>query len=203
MSVPKATQESGKPEAIREAAIAVFAAKGYHDATVSEIAAAAGVGKGTVYFYYASKEDLLLAILEYHYEKMMALIEGIEELAVEPREAVRIVLQDAMCRLRSDPDLFRIMEQQPLLYNERVKQRFEELFRKMVERMAALLQQGVDRSILRPCDTTAAASVLLSTAISFPLYLSLYQGESKDARLSHLSEELGDLIWAALRKPGT
>jgi len=193
--------KSGKLEAIRQAATHVFATKGYHDATVSEIARVANVGKGTVYFYYPSKEDILLAILEFHFEKMMSLIENIEQLDAGPAEAIRIVLGDAMRRLEEDPDLFRIMEQQPLLYHERVKERFEESFSLMVERTARLLQSGIDAGILRPLDTRLAASVLLNTAAAFPLYLSLYQAGEREGQLDHLAEELSNLVWSAIRNP--
>ena len=43
------TQESGKRELILEGALRVFSQKGFHNATVEEVAEAAGVGKGTVY----------------------------------------------------------------------------------------------------------------------------------------------------------
>ena len=49
---------------IRAAAIRIFAEKGYHGATISQIARAADVGKGTVYLYFSNKEGLLIAILE-------------------------------------------------------------------------------------------------------------------------------------------
>ncbi len=47
-----------------EAACAVFATKGYASTRVSEIAERAGVGKGTVYEYFSSKEELLFAVFE-------------------------------------------------------------------------------------------------------------------------------------------
>jgi len=197
--ISEAARQSGKLEAIREAAIRVFDAKGYHDATVSEIAAEANVGKGTVYFYYASKEDVLLAILEYHFDQMISLIERIEHLDVDPAIAAQMVLRDIIRRLEEDPDLFKIMEQQPLLYHERVKERFEASFGQMVTRTETLLRKGIDAGILRPFDTRVAASVLLNIAASFPLYLSLHNDRPQDGLLDHLSEELGDLVWAALR----
>ena len=49
---------------ILAAAARVFATKGYRDATVSEIAAALDMADGTLYNYFASKRDLLLAILD-------------------------------------------------------------------------------------------------------------------------------------------
>lgn len=46
------------------AATAVFAERGYASTRVAEIAERAGVGKGTVYEYFSSKEELLFAVFE-------------------------------------------------------------------------------------------------------------------------------------------
>ncbi|KKM09672.1 hypothetical protein SY88_17470 [Clostridiales bacterium PH28_bin88] len=54
-----------KREQILEAAIQIFAHQGFHDAKVEEIAAAAGVGKGTVYEYFRSKEELFYEMLDF------------------------------------------------------------------------------------------------------------------------------------------
>jgi AcrR family transcriptional regulator len=48
---------------ILDAAAAVFAEKGFHRATTKEIARAAGVSEGTIYNYFASKDDLLIGIM--------------------------------------------------------------------------------------------------------------------------------------------
>jgi AcrR family transcriptional regulator len=47
-----------------EAAGSVFAQRGYHDASVEEVAEEAGFSKGAVYSNFASKEDLFAALLE-------------------------------------------------------------------------------------------------------------------------------------------
>ena len=52
------------------AATAVFAAKGYASTRVADIAEHAGVGKGTVYEYFSSKEELLFAVFESINEKI-------------------------------------------------------------------------------------------------------------------------------------
>lgn len=53
-----------RPQELLDAAIGVFAEKGYHGAKMEEIAAAAGVGKGTVYHYFPNKEALLGALVD-------------------------------------------------------------------------------------------------------------------------------------------
>ncbi len=51
-----------KTTAIIDAALKVFGEKGFYNATISEIARAAGVSEATIYEYFGSKEDLLFAI---------------------------------------------------------------------------------------------------------------------------------------------
>lgn len=50
-------------EAIREAALELFARNGYHSTSISQIAAGAGVSKGLLYNYFESKEALLRDII--------------------------------------------------------------------------------------------------------------------------------------------
>lgn len=59
---------------ITEAAVEVFAEKGFRHARVSDIARRAGVADGTIYLYFKNKEDILLSIFE---EKMDLLLTGL------------------------------------------------------------------------------------------------------------------------------
>jgi AcrR family transcriptional regulator len=65
-------------DAILEAARTVFARKGYADTGVEDIAEQAGIGKGTLYLYFPSKEQIYLA----------ALLEEARKLDAESREAM-------------------------------------------------------------------------------------------------------------------
>lgn len=51
---------------IIEAAAAIFAQKGYAGASIADIAVNAAIGKGTVYEYFDSKEDLFFAVFEWY-----------------------------------------------------------------------------------------------------------------------------------------
>lgn len=61
-----AKREKGREEDILKAAAYVFAQKGFHKATIEEIAEEAGVGKGTVYEYFTNKDSLFVKTLEYN-----------------------------------------------------------------------------------------------------------------------------------------
>lgn len=78
MLAPSHTQaQDGKAERILQAAETVFAEYGFQKTKVSDIAKLAGVGEGTVYEYFGTKEDLLLAIPEKHFNTYS---EGLSEI---------------------------------------------------------------------------------------------------------------------------
>lgn len=60
-----ATETRPKHQRIVEAAAAVFAEGGFTNTRVADIADRAGIGKGTVYEYFSSKEELLFAVFEW------------------------------------------------------------------------------------------------------------------------------------------
>ena len=81
---------------IIEGAMQVFAAKGFHGATVREIAEAAGLTMGTMYNYVRSKQDILYIVYDF---MTTILTEGLKK-AIEdtedPREKVRAALKHNM-----------------------------------------------------------------------------------------------------------
>jgi AcrR family transcriptional regulator len=62
--MPKIVDRTERRTALTHAAIAVFAERGYHHATMQAVAEGAGVSKGGIYEYFDSKEQLLLASAE-------------------------------------------------------------------------------------------------------------------------------------------
>jgi AcrR family transcriptional regulator len=70
--------------ALLEAAAEVFARRGYRDSSVDEIAERAGYSKGAVYWHFAGKDDLFLALLEERIDRPIR--EGIELLESAPPE---------------------------------------------------------------------------------------------------------------------
>ena len=59
-----ATLAQRRRDEILRAATAIFSNRGFRNTDVQEIADLVGVGKGTIYRYYASKEDLFLAAVD-------------------------------------------------------------------------------------------------------------------------------------------
>lgn len=59
-----------RKEQIIEAAMKLFAQKGYHATSMQEIAEHSGLAKGSLYNYFKSKEEIALSIFRFHYERL-------------------------------------------------------------------------------------------------------------------------------------
>jgi TetR/AcrR family fatty acid metabolism transcriptional regulator len=67
----RALRGGDKRERILDAAVRVFARKGFYLTRVSEVAKAAGVADGTIYLYFKSKDDLLVSLFEHRIERLL------------------------------------------------------------------------------------------------------------------------------------
>jgi len=83
-----ANNASTRVEILKSAAIA-FRRLGYHGATVEQIAAALQMKKGNLYYYYRNKEEILLACHQYSLDRLLALLEAVEQSEVAPDEKLR------------------------------------------------------------------------------------------------------------------
>jgi len=93
---------------ILQAAEIVFSRKGYHDASIEEIARAAEYGTGTVYLYFKDKEALYAELVE---DKIRGMVEHIERAAAgasDPIEALRCVVRARMEFFDRNREFFRI-----------------------------------------------------------------------------------------------
>lgn len=83
--------ENNKREKILSAAQEVFAEKGYHGATMSEVAVSSGVAEGTVYTYFGNKKELLFSIPARRFAHLKVEMEQIFEVRDPLRKLRRII----------------------------------------------------------------------------------------------------------------
>jgi len=98
-----------KRERILEAAIRVFARRGYHGARVSDIAAEAGIAYGLVYHYFKNKDELLDTVFE---ERWGAFLEIVDRIVAGPSptaEKLRAVAALILFAYRRQPDWVKVL----------------------------------------------------------------------------------------------
>jgi TetR/AcrR family transcriptional regulator, fatty acid metabolism regulator protein len=105
---PTKAQED-KRRLLLDAAVRVFARKGYHAARVGDIAEEAGVAYGLLYHYFSSKEEVLRNVFRETWRALIATIESVERGEDTPREQLRKVAEILIRSWKRDPDLVRVL----------------------------------------------------------------------------------------------
>ena len=107
---PPAMRDSDKSQQIIEAAVRVFARKGYFSSRVSDIAREAGIAAGTIYLYFKTKEDILIMLFR---DKMAAFVASLRRAIVDEPDAVAKVRRLVYLHfemLEGNPDLAEVVQ---------------------------------------------------------------------------------------------
>jgi TetR/AcrR family fatty acid metabolism transcriptional regulator len=95
-TLPARAERLDKRDALLRAAIDTFAARGFFNAQVADVARAAGVAAGTVYLYFRGKDDLLISIFERTMKEAIAegrkSVDGLSDPIDRLREIARLHL---------------------------------------------------------------------------------------------------------------
>jgi len=189
-----------KKRRILDAALRVFSDRGFHHATVSEVARAAHVGKGTVYLYFDSKEDLLVALFDELADRLVWVLDRILIEGISLQEAVQRLVAEQIGRGRAKAQVFRLMVQQPFFANLTLQRERRVLVRRVIERVAVRIRDAIDRGVLRACDPNLCACLLLNLAGVMSLYETVDAEIPLQEGVPLAAAELADVLWNGLKK---
>jgi TetR/AcrR family fatty acid metabolism transcriptional regulator len=148
MTDPRPTRRD-KRSLITDAAVEVFAEKGFHQARVSDIARQAGVADGTLYLYFKNKEDLLLSIFE---EKMDLLLAGLGTAldgVDDPVERVRRFARYHFEQVRTNRSVAEVLQVELRLSNKFLKEYRPEKLWAYLGVFGQIVREGQARGVFR------------------------------------------------------
>ena len=158
------SDEERRTEEILGAAFRVFSIKGYHNATVDDIAQEAGISKGTCYQYFTGKEEIFIATMERTLETLMA---EAEAAAGETRDALTRLGIEGLTFISKYSDLqfmFMGMISEALGGNDRLRKKAAEVFGRVAEFLAKDIERGISEGVFRAVDPITVAYALLGIA---------------------------------------
>jgi TetR/AcrR family transcriptional regulator, fatty acid metabolism regulator protein len=154
----RSTAVEEKRRQILEAAVRVFARKGFHTSRVGDIAAEAGVAHGLLYHYFDSKDELLETIFRENWTVLLERIGAVEETEEPVTEQLRAVAKILLRTWLHRPDVVRIVVRE-FGRSPEVAQRLGELA-KPIEAVERLIERGIELGELRSdLDSKLAATV--------------------------------------------
>ncbi len=105
----RAITPEARRRAILDAAVRVFARKGFHACRVGEIAAEAGVSHGLLYHYFASKDEVLETIIRENWTLLLEALREVETSGKPADEQLRLVVAIMLRSWRFQPDVVRVL----------------------------------------------------------------------------------------------
>jgi AcrR family transcriptional regulator len=166
--VPKisAAQEQRRRDQILNASFACFARQGYRATSMEDIVRESGLSVGAIYTYFASKEDLFLALADRHTEQTLQYLNDVFRrpgpMAEKSREAVEYFFRNLSDDFSPIARIGReFWSEAPK--SERLMERFGEHCARIRQFYHWLMEEGQRAGNLRPeVDVTAAAELLMA-----------------------------------------
>jgi len=144
---------------ILEAATTVFSRLGFHKARMDDIVKESGLSKGALYWYFKSKDEIIIAILDRIFEREFAHLRQLPSHKGSATDRLlkfsEIVIEDMQRMLRLLPltyEFFALAFRQKI-----VRQGLQRYFRAYLEIIEPIIQQGIDNGEFRPVNATDVA----------------------------------------------
>ncbi len=146
---PGPTKREVRRQAIIDTAASVFARRGYHATGITELCAANDLGKGALYHYIGSKEELLAAIHDRVMDEVMLGADRVAEAGGTPSQQLVMLGDELLDVIHRYPDhVWVFLHEFPALTGERAEQ-FQRRRREYERRVEAVFQAGVDSGEFR------------------------------------------------------
>lgn len=161
----KVPGEKGTKEKIFDAAVDLFAEKGYDGVSIRDIGRAIGITEGAVYKHYSSKEEILESIFSYvegHIYPQAP--EGSMDALIDSL-SFREILESMPRAMAADPRLTKITRIMiiEMYHNEKIRNYVRrELFDRPAEETGILFRKLLEKGKLRPCDPETMATMFIS-----------------------------------------
>jgi AcrR family transcriptional regulator len=184
-------------QAIVDTSAQVFARGGYHATGITELCAANGLGKGALYHYIGSKEELLAAIHDRVMDEVMVGADRVAAAGGTPSAQLAMLGDELLDVIHRYPDhVWVFLHEFPALTGERADQ-FRTRRREYERRVEAVLQAGIDAGEFRDVDPRLTALAWLG--MHNYTYLWLKAGGPLTAR--DVAKPFAEIFMGGIAKP--
>ena len=199
-----------KRKRILDIATKEFAKKGYHDASVSNIASKSGISVGAVYKYFDNKQDLFLTIADHSIDRMETLLLGLAKADEDVIIKVEKILREIIKASREDGILIKIYNNMTAINDKKLAKQFAVEMESMTARIytEAIIEGQKNGEIRQDIDPRVAAllidNLFMNLQFSFAgdYYeerLKIFCGEDIHQRDEFIIEQILKFIKSALK----
>jgi TetR/AcrR family transcriptional regulator, fatty acid metabolism regulator protein len=139
----------------------VFAEKGYYATTISDIASAAGIAKGTIYWYFNNKRSIMIAILDDISREIADTFGGILQNATNGLEAVLDCIEPALRLLDKHGPIYLMYFLEIGSTDRTIQDKYKNIYRVVHSGTRYAIRRGIDSGIIRKVNPDLAAYAVM------------------------------------------
>jgi TetR/AcrR family transcriptional regulator, cholesterol catabolism regulator len=194
---PRRANWLARRQEIVDTSASVIARRGYHATGIAELCVANDLGKGALYHYIGSKEELLAAIHNRVMDEVMLGSDRVVEVGGSPSQKLAMLGNELLDVIHRYPDhVWVFLHEFPALTGERAAE-FRERRRGYERRVEAVLQEGVDSGEFR--EVHARLTALAWLGMHNYTYLWLKAGGLLTAR--DVAKPFADIFMRGITNP--
>lgn len=175
------------------AAVEIFGARGYHAASMDEVAEAAGVSKPVLYQHFPSKFELYLALLDQVVDDLIGRVQAAVDSTTHNRERVAATMAAFLDFVNDPQRAYRLVFESDLPTSEPVQERLWRLDRELGTRIGAVIASDTDLPL--PEAELLAVSLIGIAEVSARIWSRDPQGIALD----RARELISSLAWRGIR----
>jgi TetR/AcrR family fatty acid metabolism transcriptional regulator len=195
----KQKKTNGRKDRIMEAALRIFAAKGFQESTIAEISKKGGVSEATIYEHFGTKEDLLFAIPEKVTLEAIAEVERVLPYIKGAEARIRAIIRGYIRIYGDNPDYSALVLLQ-LTPNKRFRQtKAHATIRKAAHILLDCIREGIaDGTFKQNINPHLVRSMLLGTIEHLFIQWHLRDGSVKES-IMDLLDPFMEIIFKGIR----
>lgn len=185
---PRTDVSEERKNQILEAARETFAERGFHKTRMADIAEASGLSKGALYWYFESKDAIILSLLDKVFEPELLDLRSLLGHDSSPEEKILVYAE------RAAEDIIKFLKWTPLVYEfmvlafrrGKLKTIISTYYQSSKNLLENLFQQGFDSGDFQDCSAHEAA-IAMGSIIEGTAMLWMYDPDGIDIKTQILS----------------
>ena len=187
-------------EEILDAAVKLFARHGFTETDTQVLADKLQVGKGTLYRYFPSKEELFLAAVDRVMRQMRHTVDAVIEDVEDPLQRIALAIRTFLTFVSEHPDFVELLIQERAQFKDRKKPTYFEYREKSVERWKTLYRDLIARGRVRDMPVERITDVL-GDLVYGTMFTNYFNGPRKPP--DEQAQDILDIVFQGiLTEPG-
>ncbi len=182
---------SRRQEEILEKAVHLFAAHGYADTDTQFLADRLQMGKGTLYRYFRSKEELFLAAVDFGMQKLYESVCASVALAVDPMDRIRQGVRGYLSFFVKHPEVVELMIQERAIFRDQRKSTYFRRRDVFAKQWQELYRQLIADGLLRDTPPERISSII-SQLLYGAMFTNFFSGRVPD--FESQADEIMDVV---------